>query len=161
MNHEGTIEDFETQIEVLQAKIDALKERKEVWTPKDGPWRLTLNLEPYLRAAQAPTGVGASYATRDDALAAVPLRRRQQLLEAYKREFDPAFKPKFDGSQANYYPIYLPARNDDDDEGIWIVTYDRARRDPQRTYFSCKGVTDLVEKLNNGTVVLELGTMGE
>ncbi|MCP3672523.1 MAG: hypothetical protein GY814_19240, partial [Gammaproteobacteria bacterium] len=107
MQDEETIAVFEKQIKELQAKIDALKERKEVWTPKEGPWRLSTDLKTYLASKRA-TGVGAGYATREDALAAVPLRYNQQMLEAYKREFDPAFKPKFDGSQANYYPKYVP-----------------------------------------------------
>ncbi len=94
MNDEETIEVFETQIKELQAKIDTIKERKEVWTPKEGPWRLSTDLP------------DANYATAEEALAAVPLRYNQQMLEAYKREFDPAFKPRFDESQNNYHPMY-------------------------------------------------------
>ncbi len=140
MNDEETIEEIETQIEVLQAKIDAIKDRKEVWTPKEGPWRLSTDLP------------DANYATAEEALAAVPLRYNQQILEAYKREFDPAFKPKFDGSQANYYPWY------GHQTGEWMLGHVWSQEDPQKTYFSKGAGRELVKKLNNGTVVLELGT---
>ncbi|MCP3673831.1 MAG: hypothetical protein GY829_05090, partial [Gammaproteobacteria bacterium] len=53
MNNEETIEEIENQIKVLQAKIDALKERKEVWTPKEGPWRLSTDLKTYLASKRA------------------------------------------------------------------------------------------------------------
>ncbi len=149
MNDEETIAVFENQIKELQMKIDALKERKEVWIPKEGPWRLSTNLKTYL-TAQTPTEVGASYATRGEALAAVPLRYNQQMLEAYKREFDPTFKPRFDGSQENCYPWYSHCA------GKWLPDHTGKLEDPQRTYFSRNAVIELVKKLNNGTVVLEI-----
>ncbi len=148
MKDEETIEVFETQIKELQAKIDAIKERKDVWTPKDGTWRLAPNLNPYFNDRVA--GAGGTYATREDALAAVPLRYNQQMLEAYKREFDPTFKPKFDGSQANYYPVY--------NHSLWKIESSWTTQDPQLTYFSWGAGRGLVDKVNNGTVVLELGT---
>ncbi len=140
MNDEETIEVFETQIKELQAKIDAIKERKEVWTPKEGPWRLSTDLP------------DANYATAEDALAAAPLRYNQQMLEAYKREFDPVFKPKFDEPHANYYPWYNHHARE------WMIDHTWHQEDPQKTYFSWGAVRALVDKLNNGMVVLEIST---
>ncbi len=158
MNDEETIEVFETQIKVLQAKIDAIKDREAVWIPKEGEWSLGPNLNPYFfkpyfhgRAA----GAGAAYATREDALAAVPLRYNQQMLEAYKREFDPTFKPKFNGAQKNYSLAYTKR---DRTKVEWVVKYNKWHGDPQLTYFSKEACQILCEKVNNGTVVLELGT---
>ncbi len=153
MNDEYLIEELEKKIRSLQTEVDAIKERKEVWTPKGGQWRLSPNLKPcakpYLSSGRS-TGAGGTYATREEALAAVPLRYNQQMLEAYKREFDPTFKPRFDGSQENYYPWYSHYA------GKWLPNHTGKLEDPQRTYFSRNAVIELVKKLNNGTVVLEM-----
>ncbi len=157
MNDEETIEELKKKIRSLQTEVDALKERKEVWTPKDGEWRLSSGLISYAKPNfnDQAAEVGIAYATREEAKAAVPLKRRQQMLEAYKREFDPAFKPKFDGSQKNYSLAYTKR---DRTKVEWVVKDNKWHGDPQLTYFSKEACQILCEKVNNGTVVLELGT---
>ncbi|MCP4481989.1 MAG: hypothetical protein GY817_04155, partial [bacterium] len=136
---------------------DAIKERKEVWIPeKEGAWWLTPGLKPQLLCTyDSAAEVGNSFASQASAEAAVPLRYNQQILAAYKREFDPAFKPfirKFDSTQFNAYPIY------DIRAEKWLLKFDQYAKNPQITYTSSEVGAELVKKINNGTVVLELGT---
>lgn len=123
---------------------------KTQWEPVSGSYFISIygQVQPSDSLVTPCRKFGLEYQTRELAERARDMIRTHHRLVAYAMEHWPDYEPPTDASSPTFFPTYHP--NFDK----WYVATQRQIRNPWMPYGPEDKVKELVQKLNNGEVVL-------
>ena len=133
-----------------RAELDArIAEFEMQWEPKGGDWRIALDWTAYWRGTHKLSAIeGRERQTKELAEKAAKEMRKFNRLLAYRDEFCPDYVPEWSCEECPYFVFFSNT------DRKWLATSLRRAISPGIVYFPEKIAEELVEKLNNGTVVL-------
>lgn len=143
-----TVELTEEQCKQLGLPVEPMVPK---WEPKAGMWYVTLHgtVNSSTKTVRECTKFGIDRNTKAEAEEAAKAMRTHNRLLAYAAEFDKGWKPDWNDFRQSKYSIYF-----DNENAMYRYSYNIYSNSIGIVYMSKECAKGLVEKLNNGEVVL-------
>ena len=148
------IQEIEATLAKLQAEIAELKQHiiyENQWSPKGGSWYISTNSDSAVKSAtsEASKEFGVERETKAEAEVAYKAIRSHSRLLAYVNEFDKDWEADWNDSKQLKYYIHFDVLNN-----TYDCIYNSHIKNISNVYMSKQCAINLVNKLNNGEVVL-------